>query len=1131
MNTSRPSPTPPASARPKNPPPPPPSSSSITSSHAASSSSQQPATMASSSKPARGSTPSSSRAPARGLDGDRPVRPSSKDSLKQKTAPKADEALRPSRSDDQLRALRSDFDGLRAHITCKICDRLLYQPYIISCGHTYCYSCLCTWFVNNKAHKTCPDCRAVVTQPPAPAYLIRDMITVFIGRVELLPSGETVEQHSEWQREEADLVQLDKDNEDPRTGGLFKGCFRSHPARGPSLRAVRDREDGVDRCPLCSWELEDGECTQCGLFFDDNGELTWGDSFTGFSDMDEMSEHDVSGEDLDAEMDMEEAGLDGFGEPMDGWQDYLPDDGNLMMRRFLEHGIPPHIGRRRPLTHSEAGSRRPYSQSIVSDMYTDEMDTVEEEDEEGVNEDSSMNDFLDDEESTSTNSPSASSGPGRTPQPSNNRPRLQGRARPVVESETSSSVSNTIDEEDDEDEEDEEDAGPIRRGQRNRAQSRILRRANGSQEPSGPPSSTSTDVSTEDLDERTQAMLREEGWMLQHDGPDDDMGEEDDSDGGRTTVGWDATAISNDRVRMGGSLTPTADRPRPNAFIRPPSRVGDARFMDASRGLRRRSSVLSASTVNYEDPEDADDDSDQDGDIAMAMNSLRTRRSRAQMRPPAAFSNMNNRFINRGIAQGDAIDMDTDDNSDNSQTGARRSSPLTQRQEYNPRISWMFADHQRALREFQRPQLLDLEPRSTTPIARPRTSNRSRQSPAQAYSPFMPPTRLRTPLMDNSSNLVLTAHAPTSPPRRMAMAPTLPATSGAENARTERSPSVSSISNASVVFTPGTSANNSSLSVNSISQAQTQTAADMIDRPPSRVSARPPSATGRRTPGFSPVYQSFPHTSVGLSLQGRIFPNQAAGNPWATYMARGIRNRNSRPALRDQSSTVTLRAASSRANIREGVAQPQAVRSQTSRIDLRAQPSRRRLNNQSSTRTLRASEHAQPPSPTTNLSAPMQSSPRSTRITPDERESRARELVNSRRLALAHNPLAHNPFFRQANIPPDALAMTAATNVPVLEHSRSNSNETINSNSSSTTTQATPSSPNLNRRRSNRNMTANPTMGISPAHGIYPPSTSAYTTNYLRARQGSVTGASPIYESSLAGSVTRMSPMVAGPLI
>jgi hypothetical protein len=40
----------------------------------------------------------------------------------------------------QLKALKTDFDSLRSHLTCKICDRMLYQPYTISCGHTYCYT-------------------------------------------------------------------------------------------------------------------------------------------------------------------------------------------------------------------------------------------------------------------------------------------------------------------------------------------------------------------------------------------------------------------------------------------------------------------------------------------------------------------------------------------------------------------------------------------------------------------------------------------------------------------------------------------------------------------------------------------------------------------------------------------------------------------------------------------------------------------------------------------------------------------------------------------------------------------------------------------------------------------------------
>jgi len=118
-----------------------------------------PSSSSSSSKP-RGSTPSASRSATQPEA--RPGRTTSKDSLKQKMAMMADDAPRPTKADEvrrvasphngtktpsanvqpaqQLKALRTDFDSLRSHLTCKICDRLLYQPYTIACGHTYCYS-------------------------------------------------------------------------------------------------------------------------------------------------------------------------------------------------------------------------------------------------------------------------------------------------------------------------------------------------------------------------------------------------------------------------------------------------------------------------------------------------------------------------------------------------------------------------------------------------------------------------------------------------------------------------------------------------------------------------------------------------------------------------------------------------------------------------------------------------------------------------------------------------------------------------------------------------------------------------------------------------------------------------------
>ncbi|EOD48012.1 putative ring finger domain-containing protein [Neofusicoccum parvum UCRNP2] len=270
-------------------------------------------------KGAKSATPA--RPPAKLQDNDRATRTSSKDSLKAKQLKKPDDQPKPDKNEELLKVFRSDLDSLRSLVTCKICDRLLYEPYVISCGHTYCYS-------------------------------IREMTSIFINRAELLPSGETQDLHKQWQKEEADIVLQDKNSDDVRTGGLFKGCFRVRAE--PGLRAIRDEEDGVDRCPMCAWELEDGECAHFG----------------GFSDMDETSEHDMSGEDLDGDLELDdnEADLDfdGYDDGLDGWADGFDDD---------------------------------HSASLVSDMMTEdtEMGNIEEEDEDEEDGDSSMNDFIDDD--------------------------------------------------------------------------------------------------------------------------------------------------------------------------------------------------------------------------------------------------------------------------------------------------------------------------------------------------------------------------------------------------------------------------------------------------------------------------------------------------------------------------------------------------------------------------------------------------------------------------------------------------------------------------------------------------------------------------------------------------------------
>lgn len=183
-----------------------------------------------------------------------------------------------------IQTLETSLDDIRTLITCRVCVRPLFEPYTIECGHTFCYGCLVRWFERDRAKKSCPDCRADVLRPPAPAYLVRDMTQIFANRAELMPSGETTQEHKKWQEEEAALIEKDRAATGLK-GGIFRGCFRL--TRRRQMAVIRDDEDGVDRCPRCTWELEDGHCESCGYPAADSADMSDSDGH-GHWDADEL---------------------------------------------------------------------------------------------------------------------------------------------------------------------------------------------------------------------------------------------------------------------------------------------------------------------------------------------------------------------------------------------------------------------------------------------------------------------------------------------------------------------------------------------------------------------------------------------------------------------------------------------------------------------------------------------------------------------------------------------------------------------------------------------------------------------------------------------------------------------------
>ncbi|KAK4615733.1 hypothetical protein CLAFUW4_10026 [Fulvia fulva] len=361
--------------------------------------------------------------------------------------------------EQSLRSLHGDLDEMRQLITCKICQRFLYEPYALTCGHTFCYSCLSQWMGQNKS-KTCPDCRTVIKDEPAPSYLIRELVLIFVGRSALLPDGETSEEHNQLAKEEADIVAKDRANTHVETGGLFKGSFKKGTRRAP-VEAIRDHGDNVYRCPECTHEVEDGRCSGCGIRVrTEEDDLAWSSDEESVDSDDLELDHELEAEDYD---DDTELGL--IDAHADVWDPYQP-------------GHPPWQHREWAAPSSDV------------DLSQDEHEEF-------------MDGFIDDEPINAyRSSDDEQVGHSEAPEVNNNAPQRRRRIEEVSESEeeeeeeeqpvqprlsrrvpvrvprritsedpssaAASMVSDPSDSEDESDEEDDEDDEPIRTAQRSR---------------------------------------------------------------------------------------------------------------------------------------------------------------------------------------------------------------------------------------------------------------------------------------------------------------------------------------------------------------------------------------------------------------------------------------------------------------------------------------------------------------------------------------------------------------------------------------------------------------------------------------------------------------------------------------
>ena len=504
--------------------------------------------------------------------------------------------------------------------------------------------------------------------------------------------------------------------------------------------------------------------------------------------------------------------------------------------------------------------------------------------------------------------------------------------------------------------------------------------------------------------------------------------EDEDEDAGSdgTTVGVSQSSVTGNATSR---RTMPAVTENLTAVARPASRSGVSRY---PRGLRRRSSVLSvSSSLHYEDNDADDEDVDQEGNVQLAPAQVRHHPSMIRIRNNGQ-ENHSPRSAARGQNSANPIEVESDDSENSGHLMRQGQQVRRPHRAYDPQISFMFAQHLENQIE-QHDSLAGLDPfallraSTRTPVARPRTSNRNRahnshsaqssiMSPNSGSSQHFPTNLLGRHYTASIESTASPGFSRSSLDRAGAIPGRMTPSDSTRAGPSSRDVSLTPNSRAELPSFRGLS----SLSPNSgASGFSNDSLGDSIERPASRVSFRA-SAPPRRGSGQFIQAASQPGLNAARAWQNN--------NPFFNQ----IRPRPSGQRLREQSSTATLRPRNSIRVLRnqpttpihrDATASPTQIRIQPSRINLRPQPSMHRLQSQTSSRGLRTIHQASTAQREALASATIQANARASasasnpRASPgtnstlseDERQRRAREMVERRSAQLRSNPFTRTP--------------------------------------------------------------------------------------------------------------------------
>lgn len=163
----------------------------------------------------------------------------------------------------------------------------MHVPFLATCGHSFCYSCLKLWFTTKV---NCPTCRKNLESPPILNIQLKEISNNISDLIITLTNdpkeSQQITEHREQMQNEYD--------EDFRRKKLFGDVF-------DSAVTLIDRSDGVPRCGNCHWEAHGSVCLHCGSRFRVPMEDSYYDSDDGDAYNEDDEEIVVYGRDNDSE--------------------------------------------------------------------------------------------------------------------------------------------------------------------------------------------------------------------------------------------------------------------------------------------------------------------------------------------------------------------------------------------------------------------------------------------------------------------------------------------------------------------------------------------------------------------------------------------------------------------------------------------------------------------------------------------------------------------------------------------------------------------------------------------------------------------------------------------------------------